>query len=119
MYLVFDFIEHEFDVVDTEKEAIKKAGEALQFYKDGASTDGWPEDIVGSVGYAEIKADSRVTKTEKKSDVGEDDWPYDYDEIWYVDLVDKAEVKEEESGTRTRPQQEGLPRMRLPAGERL
>ncbi len=94
MYLVFDFIEHEFDFVDTKEKAIANIKEVLQLYRNDASTDGWPEDIVGSVGYAEIKADSRVTKTVKKSDFGEDDWPYnsDFDEIWYVDLVSAEDM---------------------------
>ena len=87
MYLVFDFIEQEFDVVDTEKEAIERAEEILQSYRNDAPTDGWPDDIVESIGYAKIKARTRVTRVETKSDAGEDNWPYDFDEIWYVDLV--------------------------------
>ncbi len=96
MYLVFDFIEHEFDFVDTKEKAIANIKEVLQLYKNDASTDGWPEDIVGSIGYAKVEARSKVTKIEKKSDVGEDDWPYDYDEIWHVDLVDEAEERDKE-----------------------
>ena len=91
MYIVFDLIENEFEVVDTEKEAIKLSEKYLKSYGDEAPTDGWPEDIVDSIGYAKIKARSKVTKTEKKSDFGEDDWPYnaDFDEIWYVEIVDE------------------------------
>ncbi len=89
MYIVFDLIENEFEVVDTEKEAITLSEKYLKSYGDEAPADGWPEDIVDSIGYAEIKARSKVTKTVKKSDVGEDDWPYDFDEIWYVDIVDE------------------------------
>ena len=95
MYLVFDRIENELALVDTEKQASAKAEEFLQYYRDEAAADGWPEDIVGSIGYAEIKADSRVTKTEKKSDVDEEDWPYFYDEIWYVDLVPVEDMVKE------------------------
>ncbi len=87
MYIVFDLIESEYAFVDTKEKAIKGANEFLQVYKDEASTEGWPEDIVSSIGYAEIKADSRVTKTEKKSDFGDEPWPYLHDEIWYVDIV--------------------------------
>ncbi len=96
MYIVFDFINSEFDLVETEKLASAKAKEALEFYRGEAATDGWPEDIVGSVGYAEIKADSRVAKIEKKSDVGEDDWPYEYDEMWYVVLLPVKDMVKEE-----------------------
>jgi len=99
MYLVFDLIEHDFELVDTEKEASIQAEKYLQSYRDEAATDGWPEDIAGSVGYAEVKVNSQVTKTEKKSNIGEEDWPYSFDEIWYVDLtpVHKEEKIAEEN----------------------
>jgi len=88
MYIVFDFIEREFDFVDTEKQAKEKAEKALNYYRDEAATDGWPEDIEKSIGYAKVKMQSKITKTIKRKDYREDEWPYgDFDEICYVDLV--------------------------------
>lgn len=87
MYIVFDFINRDFDFVGTEKQAEEKAEEALNYYRGEAATGGWPEDIEKSIGYAKIIAQSKITKTEKKEDCDEEDWPYDFDEICYVDLV--------------------------------
>ena len=87
MYIVFDLIESEYAFVNTHKEAKDKADEWLKHYQEHAQSDGWPEDIADSIGYAKIIAQSKVTKTEKKSDYGDEPWPYLHDEIWYVDIV--------------------------------
>ena len=95
MYIVFDLIESEYVFVDTEQAAKDQADKWMKHYKDGAWDEGWPEDIEGSVGYAKIIADSRVTKTETKADYGDEPWPYLHDEIRYVDIVP---VKEDSNG---------------------
>ena len=87
MYIVFDVIESEYVFVDTEDQAKEKAGEFLKYYQEQAQDDGWPEDIVSSVGYAKVIADSQITKTETKADHGDEPWPYLHDELWYVDIV--------------------------------
>ena len=87
-YLVFDLIEKEFEFTDSEEKAKGIAEGWLEYYRVDAADDGWPEDIVGNVGYAEVKFSSKVTKTEKRED-NPDDWPYLYDEIWHVDLKEE------------------------------
>jgi len=87
MYIVFDMIESEYVFVHTEKQAKEQADKWLKHYQEEAQSDGWPEDIVSSVGYAKIIADSQVTKTETPADYGDEPWPYLYDEIWYIDIV--------------------------------
>ena len=86
MYIVFDFVNNDFDFMDTEKQAKKQAEETLEYYRGEAATDGWPDNIEKSIGYAEVKMMSKITKTETKEEYGED-WPYDFDEIWHIDLV--------------------------------
>jgi len=87
MYIVFDLIEPEYAFVHTEKQAKDKADEFLNLYRDEAESDGWPEDIEKSIGYAKVVAQSKVTKTETKDDYGDEPWPYLHDEIWYIDIV--------------------------------
>ena len=93
-YIAFDLIEKEFELAETEEKAKGIAEGYLEFYRVDAAVDGWPEDIVGKVGYAEVRESTKVTKTEKRED-NPDDWSYQYDEIWHVDLVgtDKAEAE--------------------------
>ena len=92
MYIVFDLIENDFEILKTEKEAVVKADEWLERYQEEAQDEGWPENIEGSVGYAEVKARSIVTSTESKKD-NPDDWPYLHDEIWYVNIVEVDKEK--------------------------
>lgn len=81
-WLVFDFIEHEFDLVGTEELAIKSANEILEIYRSDAC-EGWHEDMAGSIGYAEVKAISKMINLQKKDDFDENEyWPGgDNDEI--------------------------------------
>ena len=94
MYIVFDLIDNDFEILKTEKEAVKKADEWLEHYQEESQDEGWHEDIEGSIGYAEIKAQSIITSAESKKD-NPDDWPYFHEEIWYVDIVP---LKEERNG---------------------
>ena len=89
-YIAFDMIENEIELFKTETDAKKRAEDNLEYYQETAPDDGWPEDIEGAVGYAEIKESSTITKTIKKGDSdAPDNWPWDWDEISYVKLVKK------------------------------
>ncbi len=93
-WLAFDRLEGEYEFTDTEEEAKAEAKGMLKYYTDEASDEGWPEDIEGAIGYAEIKVITKSTLIEKKSDYAGEDWPWnpDHDEIWEVKLV-KVEDK--------------------------
>ena len=86
-WLVFDFLENEFSFETTEELAIKAVNEILQIYRDMASEE-WPEDMAGNVGYAEVKAVSKMINLQKKADFDENElWPGgDNDEICDFEL---------------------------------
>ncbi len=64
-WLIFNNIDDEFDLVDTEDQAWKGAGEILARYTAACDADKWPEHIEGSIGYAKVQMSTKITKIEK------------------------------------------------------
>lgn len=89
-WVVFDLWGHDFECVETEECAHEIAKRWLDDYRDHAPTDGWPEDMTGVVGYAEIKEATVQTKHETKEQykAHDEEWPYydRWDEICDYEL---------------------------------
>lgn len=64
-WLIFNCIDDEFELVDTEEKADSKAREILSCYANIAHVDGWPDGIEGSIGYARVQMSTKITKIEK------------------------------------------------------
>jgi len=64
-WIVFNFIDDYFELVETEEEAEGKAREILECYSRDIPNDKWPEDIEGSIGYAKVRMSTKITKIEK------------------------------------------------------
>ena len=91
-YFSFDAINGDFDLHKTEEEANKEAENALDFYRDNASEDGWPDGIVHSIGYGKLIGLCQTEWTRKKEDFTEDEWDdFGYHENF--DIVSDYEIK--------------------------
>ena len=89
----FDEQEGEFNFFETEEEARKDAEDALDYYRDNAGSDGWPENEQ-CVGYGKLSAlpvrcDIETREEwEKEHDPEDDPWPYpDFDEVYDLQLA--------------------------------
>ena len=97
-YFSFDTINGDYEFHETEREAKKEAEKALDFYKDEAADDGWPDDMSKVIGYGKLIAVTHELWNHKKEDFTEEEW----DEFGYnsdFDIVSDYELKEVQNET--------------------
>ncbi len=91
-YFSFDSINGDYDFHETEEEAKQEAEKALDFYRDNASSDGWPDGFSESIGYGKLIGLIQTAWTRKKEDYTEEEWDeFGYNEVF--DTVSDYEIK--------------------------
>ena len=99
-WIAFDLFENDFEMVETEERARVIAGRWLDDYRHDASSDGWPEEMEGVIGCAQIRVATVGTKRETQEEykANGEEWPYsdqwdvicDYD---FVEIEQPEKVK--------------------------
>ena len=74
LWFAFDDINGNHEYYDTEEEAKKVAERFLEGYTDAASSDGWPEDFEGAIGYGKITMQTKEKVVAEKKDYTDEEW---------------------------------------------
>ncbi len=99
-WIAFDLFEHDFEMVEDEKRARAIAERWLDDYRQDAPSDGWPEDMEGLIGCAQVRTATVETKCETQEEykARDEEWPYldQWDAIYdygFVEIEQPAKVK--------------------------
>jgi dissimilatory sulfite reductase (desulfoviridin) alpha/beta subunit len=57
MYIAYDYEDWDFTKCETEEEAIKEVEKIIDYYRDNANDEGWPDNLHKKIGYAKIEKD--------------------------------------------------------------
>lgn len=90
-WFAYDRVNGDYEIFETEAEAIEAAEKFLKYYREEATQDGWPEDLEGNVGYGEIKVHTVSNEIANKKDYTDEEWEeegysLDFDKIVEFDL---------------------------------
>ena len=73
-FFSYDLQNGEFLLHATEEEARTEAQGSIEYYRDEATDDGWPDDMTGTIGYGKLIQEVVTTNELKKSDYTEEEW---------------------------------------------
>lgn len=85
-YFSYDVINGDFNLHGTLEEAKNEAFNSLEFYRDNANVEGWPEDLTGSIGYGVLSGYTVEVNPKHKRDYTQEEW----DEMGCSDLFDEV-----------------------------
>ncbi len=72
--MAFDIENGDYELYETEKEARETAEKFLEIYREESSSEGWPEDLEGRIGYCKVIADTVCKVVAKKENFTDDEW---------------------------------------------
>lgn len=73
-YFSFDRINGEFNTHKTIEEAKEEAEEALEYYRDAANSEGWPDGLSGSIGFGKLESLCVEKVVANKKDFTDEEW---------------------------------------------